>query len=183
MALAISRRSGDKTQSLSLKQTESSHGVDEDKPLPRANSNVWGPNNMLPLRPGKQAAKERVAWGVLVFVKGGIRRDPVVRTPSTAPPPHTPCPRYACDMRWGKFRKFGLGSEARDNQEHGGGGGDSAGPKDANYPSPPPGASGQQLVAKGAALSSPWAPKVPDTPWAPKPPKGKFVHFAPQHYP
>ena len=42
-------------------------------------------------------------------------------------------------------------------------------------PLPPPrGASGQQLVAKGAALRSPWAPKAPDTPWPPKPPKGKF---------
>ena len=43
-------------------------------------------------------------------------------------------------------------------------------------PLPPPfwAASGQQLVAKGAALRSPRAPKAPDAPWAPKPPKGKF---------
>ena len=41
-------------------------------------------------------------------------------------------------------------------------------------PPPPLGASGQQLVAKGAALGSPWAPKAPDAPWAPKPAKGKF---------
>ena len=46
--------------------------------------------------------------------------------------------------------------------------------EDANYPPPPHGASGQHLVAKGAALRSPWAPKAPDAPWAPKPPKGKF---------
>ena len=35
-------------------------------------------------------------------------------------------------------------------------------------PTPPPplgGASGKQLVAKGAALKSPWTPKVPDSPW------------------
>ena len=41
-------------------------------------------------------------------------------------------------------------------------------------PPPPLGASGQQLVPKGAALWSPWAPKAPNAPWAPKPPKGKF---------
>ena len=33
---------------------------------------------------------------------------------------------------------------------------------DANYPCPPPGAFGQQLVAKGVALRRPWAPKAPD---------------------
>ena len=56
----------------------------------------------------------------------------------------------------------------------GGVGGDSAGPEaDASYPSLPRGASGQQLVAKGVAIRSPWAPKAP---------MGKFVHFAPQLY-
>ena len=32
-------------------------------------------------------------------------------------------------------------------------------------PPPPLGASGQQFVANGAALTSPWAPKAPDAPW------------------
>ena len=49
---------------------------------------------------------------------------------------------------------------------------------------PPQGASCQQSVAKGAALRSPWAPKVPDAPLAQKAPEGNFAsHFAPQHYP
>ena len=38
----------------------------------------------------------------------------------------------------------------------------------------PQGASGQQLVAKGAGLRSSWAPKAPNTPQAPKAPKGNF---------
>ena len=42
---------------------------------------------------------------------------------------------------------------------------------------PPQGASGQQLVAKGAALRSQWAPKAPDAPWAPKAPEGQFYPF------
>ena len=40
---------------------------------------------------------------------------------------------------------------------------------------PPPlpkGASGQQLVAKGASLRSPWAPKLPDAPREAKAPEG-----------
>ena len=48
------------------------------------------------------------------------------------------------------------------------------------YPPPPPpsqGASDEQLVAKGAALRSQWAPKVPDAPWAPKAPEGNFCPF------
>ena len=54
----------------------------------------------------------------------------------------------------------------------GGGGRQLHGSKDANYPprpcaKPPPRASGQQLVAKGAGLRSPWAPKVSDAPWGP----------------
>ena len=45
------------------------------------------------------------------------------------------------------------------------GGGDSVGPRTPTILAPPPpplGASGQELVAKGVALSSPWAPKGPD---------------------
>ena len=41
-------------------------------------------------------------------------------------------------------------------------------------PPPPLGASGQQLVAKGAALRSPWAPKASDALLAPKAPEGEF---------
>ena len=40
-------------------------------------------------------------------------------------------------------------------------------------PAPLEGASGQQLVAKGATLRRPWAPKAPVALWAPKAPKGK----------
>ena len=40
---------------------------------------------------------------------------------------------------------------------------------------PPPGASDQQLIAKGADRRSPWAPKVPDAPWAPKAHEGKVL--------
>ena len=40
-------------------------------------------------------------------------------------------------------------------------------------PTPAKGASGQQLVVKGAGLRSPWAPKAPEE---------NFVHFAPQQY-
>ena len=41
-------------------------------------------------------------------------------------------------------------------------------------PPPPVWASGQQLVANGAALGSLWAPKACHAPWAPKLPEGKF---------
>ena len=58
---------------------------------------------------------------------------------------------------------------------------DSMGPR---MPTPPPprpqGASGQQLVAKGAALTSPWVLKALDTPWAPKAPKGNFCPLCTQ---
>ena len=47
---------------------------------------------------------------------------------------------------------------------------DSVGPETT----PLPRASGQQSVAKGAALRSPWALKAPNAPWAPKAPEGKF---------
>ena len=47
---------------------------------------------------------------------------------------------------------------------HGGGGGDSAGPRTPITPPPPLGAFGRQLVAKGVALRRPWAPKAPDAP-------------------
>ena len=53
-------------------------------------------------------------------------------------------------------------------QTPGGGGGDSVGPRTPTTPPPPcPGASGQQLVAKGAGLRSPWVPKAPAAPRAP----------------
>ena len=41
-------------------------------------------------------------------------------------------------------------------------------------PPPPLGAFGQQLVAKGAQLRSPWASKVPDAPRARKAPEDNF---------
>ena len=49
----------------------------------------------------------------------------------------------------------------------------SAAPRTPTTP-PPPGASGQQLVVKGAGLRSPWAPKAPHAPRAPKLPEGNF---------
>ena len=49
-------------------------------------------------------------------------------------------------------------------------------------PSTPYGASGQQIVAKGAALGSPQAPKVHKASWPSKPPKGNLVLFAPPYY-
>ena len=43
-------------------------------------------------------------------------------------------------------------------------------------PTPSPsGASGQQLVAKGGAFRSTWAPKAPGAPWAPRASKRKFL--------
>ena len=56
-------------------------------------------------------------------------------------------------------------------------GADSAGSRTPTPPPPPQGASSQQLVAKGAALRSQWAPKAPDAPWAPKAPEAKFCPF------
>ena len=47
-------------------------------------------------------------------------------------------------------------------------------------PLPPKGATGQKLVAKGATLRSPWAPKAPDTPWAPKAQEGIFCPLCTQ---
>ena len=54
------------------------------------------------------------------------------------------------------------------------GGADSAGPRTPTTPPPPREALGQQLVAKGAALRSQWAP---DAPWVPKAPEGKICPF------
>ena len=64
-------------------------------------------------------------------------------------------------------------SSPRHLQSHHHGGPDSTHPRTRTTPPPPPkGASGQQLIAKGAGLRSPWAPKVPDAPRAPKAPEG-----------
>ena len=54
-------------------------------------------------------------------------------------------------------------------------GADSVGPRMwTTSPLPSQGAYGQQLVAKGAGLRSPWAPKVPAAPWAPEAAEGNF---------